>query len=169
MPRYERVPFALCLVTAMLVAGSANAGEVTGQYVVQQPDVKCDVDATNMPVAGTVKGHIDNVGFMVGARWGEGVLTLKDGTEKPFKIFGFKALETGLASNDFEGEVYNLKNVDEFPGTWYGASGGVAIIKGKGEITMNNAKCVIIKAKESKEGLEFSAPAAGGVEISWQD
>ena len=82
---------------------------------------------------------------------------------------GFKILETGVAASDFEGEVYNLKDIDDFTGTYYGASGGVTAIAGKGEAVFNNANCVIIKAKGTKAGIQLSAPAAGGVEISWDD
>lgn len=68
------------------------------------------MDPDKLQKSGTIKGHVDSIGWLVGMRWGDGVLTMNDGTEHKFSIFGFKALETGLAANDLEGEVYNLKS-----------------------------------------------------------
>jgi hypothetical protein len=130
----------------------------------------CDVNAENMPVSAKVKGSVTTIGFMVSARWGDGVLTLDDGEERKFHMVGAKALETGVAANDFEGEVYNLKNVDDFEGTYYGAATSITLgTLGKGEGISNNARCVIIKYRMKGTGLKVSGPAPGGIEVSFID
>lgn len=130
----------------------------------------CDVHAENMPVSGKVTGHVKTIGFMISARWGDGVLTLDNGARRRFHLVGAKALETGVAANDFEGEVYNLKNVDDFEGTYYGASKNINLGSlGKGEGIVNNARCVIVKLRMTGTGLKVSGPAPGGVEISFID
>jgi hypothetical protein len=108
-----------------------------------------------------------SVGFIAGARWGDGVLTLKDGTDRKFKILGLKVVETGVAANDFVGEVYNLKATQDFEGTYFGASTKISVIASKGEGVVNNKRCVVVKLRYSGGGVQVSAP--GGVEASFTD
>ena len=88
---------------------------------------------------GTVEGSVSSVGLMVGVRWGEGTLTFGDVTRR-FDIIGAKALETGVAANDFTGQVYNMTSIDDFTGTYYGAGAKVTVIAGEGEGVFNNAQ-----------------------------
>lgn len=129
----------------------------------------CDIDTEKLEQTGTVKGHMDSVGFLAGVRWGDGVLSLKDGTQRKFKVLGLKVLETGVAANDFEGEVYNLKADKDFEGTYYGASTKISVIASKGEGVVNNARCVVVKVRYTGNGVQLSAPAPGGVEVSFTD
>ena len=129
----------------------------------------CDIDAENMPVSGKVTADVTTIGFLVSARWGDGVLTLDNGEQRRFHLVGAKALETGVAENDIEGEVYNLKKVDDFEGTYYGASTGITVgTLGKGEGMVNNARCVI-KFRMTGTGLKVSGPAPGSLEVSFID
>lgn len=129
---------------------------------------KCDVHAENLPVSGKVTGSVTTIGFIASARWGDGVLTLDNGEVHKFHLVGAKALETGVASNDFEGEVYNLKAAKDFEGTYYGASTNITLgTLGEGEGIVNNANCVIVKIRMSGTGLKVSGPAPGGVEVSF--
>ena len=130
----------------------------------------CGVDIENATSSGTVTGSVKTIGFLVSARWGKGVLTLNNGDQRRFHIIGAKALETGIAVNDFEGEVYNLKNVDDFEGTYWGASKNINLGPlGKGEAIANNARCVVIKLRMTGTGLKVSGPAPGAVEVSFID
>ncbi len=130
----------------------------------------CGVDIENATPSGTVTGSVTTVGFIVSARWGEGILTLNNGDQRRFHMIGAKALETGVAANDFEGEVYNLKNVDDFEGTYWGASTNINLGPlGKGEGIANNARCVVVKFRLTGTGLKVSGPAPGAIEISFID
>ncbi len=129
----------------------------------------CDPDPEKLEKVGTVKGHVDSVGWLVGARWGDGVLTLNDGTERKFSFFGMKMLETGLSANDFEGDVFNLKSVEDFPGTFYGGSAKLSLLVSKGEGVFNNKRCVVVSVRTSGGGLQMSAPGAAGVEVKFSD
>ena len=129
----------------------------------------CGMDLTEATPSAIVSGEIKSVGFMVGLRWGNGVLTLSNGEQRKFSILGGKVLETGVAENVFSGEVYNLNHVADFEGTYIGASQKLSIIKSKGEGIFNNGKCVVVKVRAVGAGLQFSAPAPGGVEISFTD
>jgi hypothetical protein len=63
-----------------------------------------DCPKGDLPVTGTVEGRATTVGFIVGARWGEGTLTLNDGSQHKFNGRqhkftgkGAKLIETGVA------------------------------------------------------------------------
>ncbi len=126
----------------------------------------CDRD--NLTQSGTVQFSMTRIGFWVGVRWGEGVLTMNDGFQLSFDVSGAKLLETGLATANFEGEVYNLNNIEDFEGTYFGASTKITIIKGKGELRTNNANCVYIRARITGRGLALSAPAPEGLAIKFE-
>ncbi len=108
------------------------------------------------------------IGFLLGVRWGEGVLTLNSGELHSFDVSGAKLLETGIATAKFEGEVYNLTNLQDFEGTYFGASTQIAVIKGKGELQTNNANCVYIRARSAGGGLQVSGPAPEGISIKFE-
>ncbi len=148
----------------ILTAGLANAA------LAEDPP-HCDPEGVGLPLAGKIAGQVDSIGWLVGVRWGEGMITFNDGTEQKFKIIGAKLLETGLASTKFEGEIYNVKARKDIEGTYYGASAKItAIVESAGETTVNNGRCVVIKAKVvDSEGLQVSAPSPGGVELSFID
>jgi hypothetical protein len=130
----------------------------------------CGVDIENATPSGTVTGSVKTVGWLVSVRWGNGVLVLESGEHHRFHLVGAKALETGAAKNNFVGEVYNLKNVDDFAGTYYGASTNITLgTLGKGEGIVNNARCVIVKLRMTGTGLKVSGPAPGGIEVSFID
>jgi len=130
----------------------------------------CGVDIENATPSGTVTGSLKTIGWLVSARWGNGVLVLENGEHLRFHMVGAKALETGVAKNNFVGEVYNLKNVDDFEGTYWGASKNINLGPlGKGEGVVNNARCVVIKYRMTGTGLKVSGPAPGGVDVSFID
>jgi hypothetical protein len=130
----------------------------------------CGVDVENATPAGKVTGSVKTIGWLVGARWGNGVLTLDNGEQRKFHIVGAKALETGVAENEFEGDVFNLNSVEDFEGTFYGAGTGITVGSlGKGEAVVNNARCVVVKLRMTGTGLKFSGPAPGAVEVSFTD
>lgn len=129
----------------------------------------CELNTENMPVDAMVTGQVKSIGFMVGARWGSGELRMSNGESRHFQILGVKALETGAAINNFTGEVYNLRSVDDFEGTFYGAAAKISVAKSKGEAVVNNGNCVIVKVRMDGGGLQVSGPAPGGVAVSFTD
>jgi hypothetical protein len=124
----------------------------------------------DLPIAGTVEGRATTVGFIVGARWGEGTLTLNDGSQHKFTGKGAKLIETGVAEVTFKGNVYNLEKLEHFEGDYAAVSGGLTVIKGlDAGAVLKNDNCVYINVDTETEGLRLSAPAPGGVWISLED
>ena len=155
------------LLTASAVAIAVTA---SGTMALAQSDEEkaqaCDRD--NMVQSATLKFNLRTIGFLVGVRWGQGVLTLNDGFQLTFDVSGAKLLETGIANANFEGEVYNLTNIEHFEGTYWGASTKLTLVKGKGELQTNNSNCVFIRARSTGGGLQLSAPAPEGLAIKFE-
>ncbi len=126
----------------------------------------CDLE--NLVQSGTLTVNLRTIGFRVGVRWGEGVLIMNDGFQLGFDVSGAKLLETGVAKANFEGEVYNLTNIEHFEGTYWGASTKLTLVKGKGELQTNNSNCVFIRARSTGGGLQLSAPAPEGLAIKFE-
>ena len=119
--------------------------------------------------AGTLEVKGGSVGFLVGFRWGTGTLTLNNGTKLKFSFRGVKALETGAAEIKATGTVYNLKKPADFEGTYSSMSGGMTLGKELfGFVNIENARGVIISVKSANKGVRLSAPAPGGVRVSFQ-
>ena len=124
----------------------------------------------DVPVDGTVEGRATTVGFIVGARWGEGTLTLNDGSQHKFTGSGAKLLETGVAEITFKGNVYNLEKLEDFEGDYAAVSGGLTIIEGvAGGAMLKNDNCVYMNVDIESEGLRLSAPAPGGILLTLED
>ena len=129
-----------------------------------------DCPKGDLPVAGTIKGHMTTVGFIVGVRWGEGTLTLTDGSKHKFTAKGAKLIETGVAEVKFHGNVYNLVKLEDFEGDYAALTGGLTVVKGlDAGAVLSNEECVYIKVETESEGLRLSAPAPGGVYITLED
>ncbi len=155
------------LLTASAVAIAAAAfGNTALAQGGEEKAKACDRD--NLTQSGTLQFSMSSIGFLVGVRWGEGVLTLNDGFQLNFDVSGAKLLETGFATAKFEGEVYNLTNIEHFEGTYYGASTKITVLKGKGELQTNNANCVFIRARSTSGGLQLSGPAPEGLAIKFE-
>ena len=155
------------LLTASAVAIAATAfGNMALAQSAEATAKACDRD--NLTQSGTLQFSMTSIGFLVGVRWGEGVLTLNDGFQLSFDVSGAKLLETGIATAKFEGEVYNLTNLKDFEGTYWGASTKITVIKGKGELQTNNANCVFIRARSTGGGLQLSGPAPEGLSIKFE-
>ncbi len=155
------------LLTASAVAIAATVfGNMALAQSGEQKGKACD--RNNLVQSGTLQFSMTRIGFLLGVRWGEGVLTLNDGFQLSFDVSGAKLLETGISTAKFEGEVYNIRNLEDFEGTYYGASTQITVFKGKGELQTNNANCVFIRARSTGGGLQLSGPAPEGLAIKFE-
>lgn len=160
----------MLLKISRIAAVGATALALSAFPTVASEHEVCGLDIESMKPSATITGSVKTIGWLVGARWGHGVLTLENGDQRKFKIIGAKALETGVAEDKFEGDVYNLNDVADFPGTFYGASHNIKLGPlGKGEAVANNARCVVVKLRMKGEGLKVSGPAPGAVDVSFTD
>jgi len=151
----------LAFLAALILGGCAS----DDSKMEESKTAKCG-DKT-VTQSGTVDGSGDSVGWIAGVDWGSGTLTLNDGTKHTFHYRGVKGLETGIAHANFTGEVYNLENIEDFIGVYYGAGKSFNLVVGSGEFVVNNSKCVVIKGKSKSEGVQLSAPGPGGIHVQF--
>jgi len=87
---------------------------------------------------------------------GNGTLFYR-GKEYTFQVGGVGVGGIGLSTVDARGEVYNLANLAQFPGTYGQARYGFAIgTSSAGDLWMQNEAGVILRLKAKREGLILS-------------
>jgi hypothetical protein len=101
-----------------------------------------------------------SVGAGLGMTWGEGVLEFR-GEKYPFTVTGFSIGDVGVAKILAKGEVYNLKNVDQFAGVFMAAVAGGTLGGGAGAAAMKNQNGTNMVWTSTSQGLNFSLAQAG--------
>lgn len=96
----------------------------------------------------------------VGFSWGNGVLTYK-GRDYPFSVSGLSAGNVGVSSADLSGEVLNLKNLDDFNGTFTSVGAGATVGGGGGGMTMKNQNGVVMNVVATTQGLSLKLGVDG--------
>ena len=92
-----------------------------------------------------------------GATWGDGTLTLQDGSTHKFSMENVKVVGAGLSTVEAEGNVYNLKRIQDFEGSYYTVGEvGMAIGFGVSGLTMKNENGVVINLKATQVGINFT-------------
>lgn len=150
MLNYRKLTSTLVLTTAMLISSLALAADTA-----KKPSGKVTIDETQF-------------GLILGGSVGEGNLIFK-GKSYPFKIDGLSAgAHVGAAKTSAVGEVYNLKTVSNFPGTYAKLDANVALGGGVGGLQMQNQKGVIMRLESRTQGLQFNL-GVSGVRVSIED
>ena len=79
-----------------------------------------------------------------------------------FQIVGLGAGGIGISNIKATGNVYNLKDVKDFPGTFGQARAGAAVIdKSVGKMWLENTNGVVLNLDADREGLILSLGADG--------
>jgi hypothetical protein len=96
----------------------------------------------------------------VGFSWGSGVLTYQ-GKDYPFSVSGLSAGNIGVSGATLSGEVFNLKNIDDFNGNYTSAGAGATVAGGGGAMTMKNQNGVVMNVVGTTKGLSFKLGVDG--------
>jgi hypothetical protein len=143
MIRKSRIGFALAgvvLITALLAASAASGAGRT-------PDA-------------TVTLSEGSVAAGIGWSWGHGTLHYK-GKDYRFKVEGLTVGEIGMTKAEATGNVYDLKNLEDFDGVYGAAGAGVAVQEGKGATALINPKKVQIVLTSKTKGATLKVAAEG--------
>jgi hypothetical protein len=105
--------------------------------------------ATNFAVADqtqpsgtiTIESHSVALGF--GVSWGHGTLKFK-GKEYKFKVTGLSVVDLGVSNVSASGDVYHLRHLSDFAGTYNAASAGIDVGGGVGASYLENQHDVVI-------------------------
>lgn len=108
----------------------------------------------------TVKLSQGQVAVGIGYSWGKGILNFQ-GKEYPFKIRGLSVVDVGISRADAKGDVFKLKKLKDFNGTYTTLSAEATVAGGKGTITMKNQNGVIIKLVATTQGINFKLALEG--------
>jgi hypothetical protein len=105
---------------------------------------------------GTVDMREVQAAYIGSGSAGTGMLSYR-GKEHPFKVGGVGVGGIGLSTVDAQGEVYNLRDLSQLPGTYGQARYGFAIgTASAGDLWMQNESGVILHLKAKRTGLILS-------------
>jgi hypothetical protein len=111
--------------------------------------------------SGTVTMKSKSVAIGVGVTWGDGTLTTTDGKTYAFSIEGLGLADLGVAEVSTRGEVFNMKNVADFSGTYVAGEAGIAIVSGPTDTIMKNTKGVVLRLHGTQQGARLTLAASG--------
>ncbi|MGB7912096.1 MAG: hypothetical protein WCF59_07700 [Desulfobaccales bacterium] len=124
-------------------------------------------EAKSYPV-GEVTIRTERVSLGIGYTWGHGTLRYK-GKEYKFKVKGLNLIGLGFTTLRAKGEVYNMKSLSEFPGTYYGVEGGATLIKESAGLVIKNSKGVLLNLKTEQKGASLRLGDQGlNISPEWQ-
>ena len=96
-----------------------------------------------------------------GATWGDGTLTLQDGSTHKFSVEYIKMVAAGVSTVQAEGNVFNLKRVRDLEGNYVVGEAGLAVGAGLSGLTMKNENGVVINLKATQVGINFTLSLGG--------
>ena len=99
----------------------------------------------------------------IGWSWGSGTLTYK-GKDYPVKVTGLSLGKVGISGGSATGEVYNLKNLQDFDGHYNAASAGLTVAGGASATAMKNQNGVRVVVTSTTRGVDVTI-AGGGVDM----
>ncbi|MFZ2088564.1 MAG: hypothetical protein WAU47_08315 [Desulfobaccales bacterium] len=111
--------------------------------------------------SGTISIELNSASAMVGASWGQAVLTF-EGKTHLFRVRGLKVMAVGLTKLSVGGDVYNLKNLADMTGLFQKADpAGLTFIVGDRGLVVQNQKGVTINFKGIRKGLALDLVKEG--------
>lgn len=111
-------------------------------------------DLAKMKPSGTLTLEEKEIRLLIGGDEGKGVLIF-GGKKYNFTLRGVSLGGAGIAIVHVTGNVYQLKNANDFAGRYTGVTAGAAVVKGAGASSFQNSKGVYISMKERETGVEL--------------
>jgi hypothetical protein len=96
----------------------------------------------------------------IGFSWGSGTLTYK-GKKYPVTVEGLSVGEVGITRATARGEVFDLKKLEDFTGTYIAAEAGATVGGGAGVTAMKNQNDVAILLKSTTQGASLNLARSG--------
>ena len=110
----------------------------------------------------TISIDVNTAAAGLGASWGRGVVTYGPKTYA-FKVRGLNVLTAGIQKLKANGQVFNLKAIDDLEGKYQKADqAGITFIKKEDMgLVVKNDKGVVLNLKAVKKGLELDLVSEG--------
>jgi len=110
--------------------------------------------------SGTIKIDETQLGFILGGDIGKGILTYQ-GVDYSFKTGGIKVGGIGISKIAAAGEVYDLFDLSQFPGTYVTGDYGIALGGGVGGMVLKNENGVFMRLQSTMEGVALNVGLEG--------
>ena len=118
------------------------------------------------PPSGTLAITTTSIAVGIGVNWGTGILTTH-GQRYPFAVQGLEVGGVGMSKVQAIGQVYHLRKVADFAGTYVAVGADAAVGGGAGIMTMRNQHGVVINLQSTQQGLKLTA-GVEGITITWK-
>jgi len=112
-------------------------------------------------LSGTLTVTATSAAVGIGWSWGKGTLTLLNGKQYHFNVSGLDVVAVGFKQATAVGNVYNLKNIKDFPGKYVAATASGTVGGGMGASSMRNDKGVVIDLTGVGQGVDFRLAVSG--------
>ena len=96
----------------------------------------------------------------IGWSWGGGELSYK-GQKYKFKVKGLSIGDIGITKAEATGKVYDLKNIEDFNGTYIAATAAGTLGVGAGATALKNDKDVVIHLFPKTKGISLKLAGEG--------
>ncbi|CAM3645231.1 EipA family protein [Polynucleobacter antarcticus] len=117
-------------------------------------------DAPKKP-SGTVSINETQFALIIGGSVGGGELTFQ-GKKYPFKVSGMSiGANVGASKVSAVGEVYDLKDLSKFSGTFSALNSAITLGGGVGGTVLKNENGVIMRLTSTSAGLQLNLSASG--------
>jgi hypothetical protein len=110
--------------------------------------------------SGKISVQSTSIAAGIGVSWGDGILSFQ-GKEIHFSVGGLSLVDFGISKASAVGEVYNLKDMSQFPGNYLAGEAGFALAGGMGGISMRNSNGVIIVLRSASTGAKLQLGPSG--------
>ena len=108
------------------------------------------------PPSGTLSIATTSIAVGIGVHWGNGVLTTH-GQRYTFVVQGLEVGGVGVARVQAVGQVYYLRKVADFAGTYVAVGADAAVGGGAGVLTMRNQHGVVVNLQSVQQGIKLTA------------
>jgi len=110
--------------------------------------------------SGKVSIQSTSIAAGIGVSWGDGQLNFK-GKQYQFSIEGLTLVDVGISKASAVGDVYDLKDVSQFEGTYVAGEAGFALAGGMGGMSLRNQNGVIMHLRSVTQGAKLQLGPAG--------
>jgi len=117
-------------------------------------------EGTRGDVSGHVTMRVGRGALIISATGGDGELTF-EGQSFRFKLGGMGIGLVGFTTVDAEGDVFNLKKIEDFPGAYVQGGADYAVGDGQGVLWLTNTKGVVMKLRSKTKGVSLAVGGEG--------
>ena len=118
------------------------------------------VEAKSRKPSGKVAIESTSIAAGVGVSWGDGTLRFK-GKQYQFSIDGMTLVDVGISKASAVGDVYDLKDLSQFDGTYVAGEAGFALAGGMGGMVLRNQNGVVMHVRSVTQGAKLQLGPSG--------